>query len=609
MKRLSFVLALISIAIALVHAGDATRSWAQAKQKPRARLAKQVAPEPSEPMAGADASTPETAQVLFHRFAVAAGDTHAARAGLEVLRRGGNAADAAAAAVLALGVTSPGSSGLGGGGFALYYDARLKRFTFLDFREQAPQATTPDMFVKVAKERPKASETGALAVGVPGEPAGIDELLKRFGSIERGQIAAPAIQLAEKGFKPSEYLATLLNLYGKELSRDPAFASWFAPHGSVSPTETVSNPRLAKTLRQFAQYGSEPFYRGAIAQDLVTSIRNMGGILTAHDLQSYKVVEREPLRERHVGYTWVTAPAPSAGGYALLTSLNMLEKWLPMNGRESAAELSHALAESWKGPYMDRMYYFGDPDHIALPLDALRHPVRVGKRIRVFDPRRAQDASAYRLPLPGTPSHATPANDAGTSHVCVVDAKGNVASITTSVNLPFGAQFTVQGMVMNDQMDDFAKAVGKANAFGLPGGANNLPGPGRRPVSTMTPTVVLDADGPRLCIGGVGGSRIATAVEQVALYTLVYNNSVRDTVSRPRIHHQGLPTALEHEPYNANVLAQLKKRGHALKPMMWNAKVQAIRIDPPAQRESDTDSAHVLHAYSDPRNGAVAAGE
>jgi gamma-glutamyltranspeptidase/glutathione hydrolase len=547
----------------------------------------------------------------YAHHAVATDTPVASEAGAAILASGGNAADAAVAAVLALGVASPASSGLGGGGFALYYRASDRSFTFVDFRERAPAAATATMFARrdgdddaTAAAR---SQTGGLAVAVPGEPAGLQSILDRFGShrVTRAAITAPAERLAHDGFPATRYVAMYSAAVLPLLAADPVLATFLpTPTTPIVQGTQLTNPALARTLHQFGLHGAQPFYRGAIAREIVRVASAHGGVLTTDDLAAYEVRERVPLRAVRFGHEIVTAPPPSAGGFTLLASLALLERWMP-TPHEGAA-LRHALAESWLGPFDDRQAYAGDPDFATIPTDALLADERATARAALFDPWRHRPASDYALPLaPTTPTEG--GEDHGTSHVCVVDAEGNVMSLTTTVNLPFGARITAGGMVLNDQMDDFAREVGEANFFGLQGGAANLPGPGHRPVSTMSPSIVLDEHGaPLLCVGGSGGSRIVTAVEQVMLFSLFLDARIGDAVARPRIHHQGSPATLSTEAaLPADLLLALSARGHELSaPVPGSANVQAIRI---TRREDGTIAS--LDAASDPRKDGEPRGQ
>ena len=535
--------------------------------------------------AGAPPTQSEHAAV-FARDAVAADHAEASKAGAEVLAAGGNAADAAAATMLALGVVNPASSGLGGGGFALYYCAKDGSLTFLDFRERAPRAATRTMF-EAEGERPEGpasspSQLGGLAAGVPGEPAGIEALVTRFGKLSLREVIAPALRLAEEGFAVSGALAAMGSAFEVQLRKDPVMSKW-----NLQPGALLRRPSLARVLRAFGEKGAAVIY---------------GGIMTLQDLYAYRVRTRVPLDTTAFGYRWVTAPPPSAGGFTMIQSLSILEQ---AAGPEPTygAPLLHAMAESWKGPFRDRERYFGDPDQVILPLDKMMDPSRIARRAELAGDGEAHSSSDYDFPIEWTRTQVTAPDNAGTSHLCVVDAEGNVASVTTTVNLPFGARFTGGGIVMNDEMDDFASGIGKANAFGLVGGARNLPGPWKRPVSTMSPTIVLENGKPALCVGASGGSRIVTATQQVAMNVLLHDMNAGDAVAAPRVHHQGVPEALRVEtvaPLDATLQDALRARGHLIESIHNVANVQAIQIERSPERR--------LHAASDPRKGGRPAG-
>lgn len=557
---------------------------------------------------GAQASTVGAPAAVFstdyERHAVAADEPRASAIGAQILAAGGSAADAAVATMLALGVTNPASSGLGGGGFALYYEAKSKQLTFIDFRERAGAAATPDMFQQAtARGIQDASKLGGLAVGVPGEPAGIEALLNKFGHLARERVTEPAALLAEQGAIVSVHLADVLREHENELLKDPVARSWLTDgaHARVAGA-TAKNPALARAIRALGQSGAQPFYLGPIARQIVQAVHKHQGHLSRQDLADYRVVERAPLCREHFGRRICSAPPPSAGGYTLLASLALLERWLTPSSRANEPELIHALAESFKGPFMDRQRYFGDPDYADLPIDALLAPDRIHARAALYHRTLAGDVNAYALPLPEPIERAVQPEGGGTSHLCVVDAEGNVAAVTTTVNLPFGARLTAHGILLNDEMDDFARGVGERNAYGLLGGAHNLAGPGHRPVSTMSPTIVFDRDGnPELCIGGSGGSRIVTSVAQATYRVLVLNQAPADVIAMPRMHHQGDPDRLEIEDtIDPHVRTQLIARGHTVKTPAWTANIQMIQIR--------HESPH-LRAASDPRKGGAPAGQ
>jgi gamma-glutamyltranspeptidase/glutathione hydrolase len=377
---------------------------------------------------------------------------------------------------------------------------------------------------------------------------------------------------------------------------------WFEGDAdALKEGQLLRRPKLAQTLRAFSKRGADAIYEGRIARAIARANRKAGGVMTPKDLADYEVVRRAPLTGEHFGYRWASAPPPSAGGFTMLQSLALMERWEPWWKDGPVDARLHALAESWKGAFLDRQAYAGDPDHVDVPTEKMIAPTRMDARSDQFHPTLAMHARRYELPIEGYSSPPTTRPEGGgTSHLCVVDGEGNVASITTTVNLPFGARYTAAGLVMNDEMDDFARALGKKNAFGLPGGAANLPGPGRRPVSTMSPTILFEDGEPVMCVGAAGGSRIVTATEQVAFNAVVMGMPLEKAITAPRVHHQGVPDQLrteESHPVESDTLARLETRGHTHEPIDHAAVVQAIRI-----RDDG------LVAASDPRKGGAPAG-
>jgi gamma-glutamyltranspeptidase / glutathione hydrolase len=580
-------------------------------------------PVQSDVAAGAAAPAPSEAPVLadgtsatFTRFAVVADHPQASQAGAEVLGAGGNAADAAVATMLALGVASPASSGLGGGGFALYYDAASGEATFVDFRETAPSAATPDMF-QVAAEGPGGDEAGTpeptvgLSAGVPGEPRGLVHLLERFGSLARADVAAPAIGLAEEGFSPGPRVAALMARFPDALEADPVGRAWREQAGGVpGPDTRLTNPALADTLRTFVARGDAPFYEGDIARDLVAVVRGEGGRLAEDDLTAYEVHERAPLVGDHLGHRWVTVPPESAGGLTLLTGLGLLERWHPAEGDApwTDVDLLHAFAEAMRAPFFDRRRYVGDPRFVHVPVEALLAPDRLDRLAGVFALDEARPPEAYDQPLAeGQEGAAGAPDDRGTSHLCVVDAQGNVASVTTTINWPFGIRRSTHGFFINNELDDFTKKAGGEDAAAAPLDEPNLAHPGRRPVSSMTPLIVLDGAGrPVLCAGGSGGTRIVSSVLQVAYRAVVDGQAPGAAIAVPRLHASAEPGVHVEDTMPDGWVRALEGRGHVTGPMIYGASVQAVRIVRP-DPAVDTGE-RLLQAASDPRKGGRPAG-
>jgi gamma-glutamyltranspeptidase/glutathione hydrolase len=403
--------------------------------------------------------------------------------------------------------------------------------------------------------------------------------------------------LAEDGVQVSEALAKMGRAFDVQLRKDAVMSKW-----ELAPGSTLRRPALARVLRAFAEHGASVIYGGVIGTEMIEAVRANGGIMTLDDLRAYRVRTRVPLETEAFGHRWFTAPPPSAGGFTMVQSLSILQETVG-DSPSYGAPLLHAMAESWKGPFLDRQRYFGDPDQVIIPMQKMLAPSRIERRAELAGGDDAQPSAKYAMPVEWTRTRSTSPDNAGTTHLCVVDRDGNVASVTTTVNLPFGARFTAGGIVMNDEMDDFSRAGGQANAFGLVGGHRNLPGPWKRPVSTMSPTIVLENGEPVLCVGASGGSRIVTATQQVAMNVLLHGMDAAEAVAAPRIHHQAIPAALRVEkiaPLDSTLQEALVARGHTIEPIHNVANVQAIVIDQSGERR--------LHAASDPRKGGRPAG-
>jgi gamma-glutamyltranspeptidase/glutathione hydrolase len=513
----------------------------------------------------------------------------ATRAGVEMLRAGGNAVDAAVAAAFALAVTEPYHSGLGGGGFLLVRLADGSAFA-LDARETAAAAATRDMFVRpgVAAD---ASRLGPLAVATPGLVAGLAEALARWGTKPLATVMAPAIRLAEDGFEIGVRHARVLGIVSEMglPARFPETARiQLPPDGKPRPGWRLVQPELAKTLRTIAREGPDAFYRGGIAKAIAAEMERQGGLVTLDDLDAYRTKLREPLRGSYRGLTVLSFPPPSSGGVALIETLQMLEGFdLAARGAGSSAGV-HVVTEAMKLAFADRAYWLGDPDFVDVPLARLVSPeYAAGLRERIDPPwfRRApwtwgRSETAQRVTGPGFA-----ADDAGTTHLSVTDAAGNAVAITQTVNLLFGSGITVPGtgIVLNDEMDDFAVATNTPNAFGLVDvrGANAV-APRKRPLSSMTPTIVLKDGRPYLVSGSPGGPRIISTTLLTILNVVDYGMDVQEAVSAPRFHHQWQPDTLVLErAIPEDVREGLRRRGHTLEisPRDWSS-AQAIVVDP-----------------------------
>ena len=510
--------------------------------------------------------------------AVASDNVQASAIGVAALKAGGNAIDAACATALALGVVHPFASGIGGGGFAVVYVARERRLYALDFRERAPSGIRADMFIKDGKADPKLSREGGLAVAVPGEVRGLAELVRRLGKLPFSRCVAPAEKLAAGGARVSWRLAEVLE--GKQQPGAPdssparnqeLYARIFDGKTTLAEGETFRRVDLAATLSKLRKGGPDAFYKGEIAGEIVKAVNESGGVMTREDLERYLPTERKPIEVNYRGLRVAVMPPPSSGGVALAEILGILAARYPnvgemvQSGRESSAYL-HVLAEAMKHAFSDRARHLGDPDFVTVPLDRL-----LSSDYHAALARRIKDGAVGPAESYGTPS--APADlhrDGGTTHVSIVDAQGNAVALTTTINLGFGARLVAgrTGIVLNNQMDDFAMQPGVANGFGLIGSAQNMVLPNKRPLSSMTPTIVLDGDDVRLVAGAAGGPNIITATAQALLNVVDWNLDAQASIAEPRIHHQWFPDVLMVEPavFAARDVADgLIKRGHKVR--------------------------------------------
>ncbi len=513
------------------------------------------------------------------------------------MRAGGNAVDAAAAASLVIGVVNPSSAGLGGGGFMVIYSSADARAHAIDYREQAPAAAGRDMYLHNGRLDTTASRRGGLAVAVPGEAAGLALAVERFGSLPLSKVAAPAIRLAAEGFPIGEHLASQITALRRELEAQPELAGVFLdPEGRPLEAGTiVRRPHLAATLRRFADEGAAPFYRGDIATETAAAVRAAGGVLAASDLAAYRPVERLPVVVDYHRWRVIGMPPPSSGGGVLGEALGILAAYRLADFEHNSATYLHLLAETLKAVFADRARYYGDADFVRVPLGRLLSPAHAAELRARLQAARALPSTAYGPTMPP--------DDAGTSHISVIDGRGNAVACTTSVNTAFGSLVVVpdRGVILNNTMDDFSLRPGVPNVYGLVGSEANAIAAGKRPLSSMSPTIVLDGATPRLVVGASGGPRIISATLQVVLDVLDFGFDVERAVAAPRIHHQWLPDRLGVEPDIADgVRASLARRGHRITRLVHGAAVQAVEM-------LRTKEGRVVRAASDPRKGGVAA--
>jgi gamma-glutamyltranspeptidase/glutathione hydrolase len=515
--------------------------------------------------------------VTSKKAMVAMPDPVAAKIALEILRSGGNAVDAAVAAGFALAVTYPQAGNLGGGGFMLVRLAGGEAFV-VDYRETAPSGAGRDMYLdSEGKVVAGLSRDSHLGVGVPGTVAGLDLARQRAGTMPLGRLLAPAIALADDGFQVPEGLAAAIERSRRRLERYPATAAVFFPGGR--PPEAghlLIQKDLARTLRLIASEGPNAFYRGAIAKGIADSVKAHGGLVTLEDMAGYEPVLREPIRVTYRGHEILGVPPPSAGGVVLAEMLHMLEPHdLKALGAGSSAYY-HLLAEVMKRAYADRATFLGDPDHVRIPLKALLSREYSGELMANFDPEAATPAAKAG---PGNPLRF---ESSSTTHFTIADSMGNVVSNTYTLNASFGLGAVVEGwgFLLNNEMDDFSAQPGSPNMYGLIGAEANAVAPGKRMLSSMTPTIVMKDGAPFLALGTPGGGRITTMVLQVIVNVLDFGMELQAAVDYPRCHHQWTPDELfcEAEAIPADVESNLRRRGHAVRVGAPRGDVHAIMM-------------------------------
>jgi gamma-glutamyltranspeptidase/glutathione hydrolase len=473
----------------------------------------------------------------------------ASHIGAEILKKGGNAVDAAVAVGFALAVTFPNAGNIGGGGFMMVRLAKTNQVIAIDYRETAPFAATKDIFLNAKGEADakKSRETG-LAIGVPGTIAGLALAHQKYGSgkFTLAELIAPALKLARDGFFVDDPLAESIAQSKSLLARWPSSAAIFLrPDGSVPKKDELLIQRdLANTLDMIARDGPNAFYHGPIAEKIVRSVQAAGGIMTKEDLAQYEAVERKPVHGTYHNYDIYSMPPPSSGGVHLIQMLNLLDGFDLGPLGPASGQAAHIRVEAMKLAYADRAKYLGDPDYVKVPVAGLTSKEYAGQLRKLINPERALAAKDVK---PGNPY---PFEGNHTTHYSIVDKDGNAVANTYTLNLHYGTGLVAEGtgVLLNNELDDFAAKRGVPNAFGLVGGDANAPGPGKRPLSSMTPTFVMQGGRLVLVTGSPGGSRIITTVLNVIVNLLDYKMSLADAVAAPRIHHQWLPDEVQVEP-------------------------------------------------------------
>ena len=514
----------------------------------------------------------------------------ATQVGLDILKQGGNAIDAAVAVGFALAVVLPNAGNIGGGGFMVLHDDKTGKDVAIDFREIAPAKASRDMYLD---NQGNVIDGKSLfthdASGVPGTVAGMEYALKKWGTMPLSKVLEPAIKLADKGFIVSDVLAQTLKEEKSTLGKWSASKAIFFKNGEpLKSGDLLVQKDLAKSLRLIAKQGAKAFYQGEIATKIAKEMQSHGGTMTLEDLKAYKVVERQPIIGDYRGYKVVTMPPPSSGGVHLIEILNMLEHYPIKEDGVNSAKNIHHMAESMKLAYADRSEYLGDPDFVKIPVTGLTSKAYANERVKTIDDNKARLSSTIK---PGKPQ---PYESDQTTHFSVMDKAGNAVAVTYTLNLNFGSGIVVEGtgILLNNEMDDFSVKPGVPNAFGLVGGAANAIEAKKRPLSSMTPTIVMKNNKPWLVTGSPGGARIITTVLQSVVNTIDHEMNPAEAIITPRVHHQWLPDELRvEEGISPDTIKLLQDKGHNVVTKAPMGRIQIIQAD---------DSG--FYGYSDPRN-------
>jgi len=511
------------------------------------------------------------AETLPQQNMVASAHPLATKAAIDIFKQGGNAFDAAAALALTIGVAEPTGSGIGGGGFFLLYIAKEDRYVMLDAREMSPTlAGNGEIY------HTQSSIDGPQAAGVPGLIAGIDHLITKYGKLDRKTNSQAAIHIAKDGFKVSKHYQRVAQWREKVLSNNAAKNIFLHQNKVPSIGSLIQQPELANTLERFAKFGANDFYRGETAKRLVADMKKDGGLIRLDDLKAYQLIEREPVRFQYQGFEWISAALPSSGGITLAETLGILKD--DKLDKLSEVERTHLLIEAMKLAYRDRNQNLGDSDFVDIP--------------DLLNKKRLKDLRSHISMNKTTPSSSFTADPSGngvdTTHFSIIDNEGNMVAATLSINYGFGSGYVSPstGILMNDEMDDFATQVGKANAYGLVQGKANAVAPHKRMLSSMSPTFILGKNR-AFIVGTPGGSRIISMVLLAGLEFMHGGNNVSAWINKPRFHHQYLPDVVQHEQgaFSLQVSKQLQAKGHQLKPIrnygnmhaiLWNRKTGKV---------------------------------
>jgi len=511
---------------------------------------------------------------------VATQEALASDIGLKILKDGGNAVDAAVAVGFALAVTLPRAGNIGGGGFMMVYDAKQGKTVALDYREKAPSSASRDMYLdKDGNAISDLSRYHGLAVGVPGTVAGLLKALEDHGTMSRGQVMASAIALAENGIEVTAGLSESLEALSDRLQKWPSTKKiFFKPDGSAyQPGELLRQPELAKSLKLIAAKGSDGFYKGETARKLVKAVNEAGGNMSLQDLANYRAIARVPVKGDYRGYEIVSMPPPSSGGIHIVQILNILEGYPLKDYGQNSAQTIHLMSEAMQLAYADRAEYLGDTDFIDVPASGLTSQAYADKLRSLINPNKATPAATIKANNP------LPYESDQTTHFSIVDKDGNAVANTYTLNFSYGTGLVAEGtgILLNNEMDDFSAKPGVPNGYGLIGGDANAVEANKRPLSSMSPTLVFKDSKPYIVTGSPGGSRIITTVTQVISNVIDHDMNIAEATHAPRIHDQWLPDEIRIEKaLNVDTIKKLESMGHKVSPQAAMGSTQSIMITP-----------------------------
>lgn len=520
-----------------------------------------------------------TAQPVWAKHGmVASQEMLASRTGVEILKQGGNAVDAAVAVAFSLAVTLPRAGNIGGGGFMLVHIAKENKTIAIDYREMAPSKAKKEIFLDENGDAvPKLSREHGLAVGVPGTVMGMSLALEKYGTMTLAEVTAPAIKMAQEGISVTPDLAVSLSGLKRRMSQWPSTAAIFykADGSDYQVDDILKQPELAHSLRLIAEQGTKGFYEGETAAKLVNAVQEAGGIMTLEDLKNYKVVEREPVRGEYRGYEVVSMPPPSSGGVHIIEMLNVLQQFPIDKFGHNTAQTLHLMTETMKQAYSDRSEYLGDPDFYKVPVKALTskdYAQKIASKIAINKTTPSEEIKPGKL---------APYESDQTTHFSVVDKWGNAVSNTYTLNFSYGSGLVAKGtgILLNNEMDDFSAKPGVPNGYGLVGGDANAVEGNKRPLSSMSPTIVMKDGKPFLVTGSPGGSRIITTTLQIIMNVIDHGLNIAEASNAARVHHQWLPDELRVESsLNRDTISLLEAKGHKVKVQSSMGSTQSIMV-------------------------------